>query len=179
MNFFERMINQLFLFSKMELDNFPLKLEIFSPDKIIEKTAQSFTAAKKFTFKIESGNLPPCRIKADKEQFARIVQNCIDNSLKYSDRETPALEAVIKSCGGKVHIFFRDDGPGAEGSLEKLFTLFYRKDKARKNPAGGSGLGLAIVKKSMEQMGGTVSAEKNEPRGLCIHLVFPEIKNER
>lgn len=175
----ERMINQLFLFSKMELDNFPLKLEIFSPEKIIEKTAQSFAAAKKFTFKIESDNLPPCRIKADKEQFARIVQNCIDNSLKYSDRETPALEAVIKSCGGKVHIFFMDDGPGAEGSLEKLFTLFYRKDKARKNPAGGSGLGLAIVKKSMEQMGGTVSAEKNEPRGLCIHLVFPEIKNER
>lgn len=162
----------------MELDNFPLKLEIFSPEKIIEKTAQSFAAAKKFTFKIEGDNLPPCRIKADKEQFARIVQNCIDNSLKYSDRETPALEAVIKSCGDKVHIFFRDDGPGAEGSLEKHFTLFYRKDKARKNPAGGSGLGLAIVKKSMEQMGGTVSAEKNEPRGLCIHLVFPEIKNE-
>lgn len=170
----ERMISQLFLFSKMELDNFPLKLEIFSPEKLIEKTAQSFAAGKKFSFKIECESGPDCHINADKEQFARIVQNCLDNSLKYSDRETPSIQAEIKSCGGKVHIFFKDDGPGAEGDLEKLFTLFYRKDKARKNSADGSGLGLAIVKKSMEQMGGTAAAERNEPRGLCIHLTFPE-----
>lgn len=120
----ERMISQLFLFSKMELDTFPLKLEVFSPKKLIEKTARSFAASsRKFEFSLRCE--PGCRIRADREQFERIVQNCIGNSLKYSDRDIPSLGAEVKSDGERVHVLFTDDGPGADGREAALKNKEY------------------------------------------------------
>jgi len=58
--------------------------------------------------------------------------------------------------------------------LERIFDPFYRCDPARTRPATGSGLGLAIVQRAVLRLGGTIKAQKAEPKGLRL-VIRPAI----
>ena len=74
-----------------------------------------------------------------------------------------------------IVITLEDDGPGVgKDDYDRLFEVFYRTDKARRDPAKGSGLGLAISKKMIEHMGGTINAEKSSHGGLAIVITLKE-----
>lgn len=170
----EHMVNQLFLFSKMELNNFPLHFSVFDVAAEIRSLCEGLESAE---LKIDTRGLQQALVCADREQFARIVQNIADNSRKYRSGSQAHLAAAAHAEFNSVVIVFADDGPGVpREKLENLFTLFYRTDSSRRNSADGSGLGLAIVKKAVEQMAGTVRAEQNAPSGLRLVITIPQHK---
>lgn len=186
------MTERLFMFSKLDLDEYPFSAEKFDAAAEIKKIAQSFSDdyGEKLSIKTdfsddesgdENGNENEnenTEIVFDKIQFRNALANIVENSIKYCGKE----KCVVKiSCGrrdGFAEISVRDNGPGVpNGALEKLFDVFYRADLARSPRKKGSGLGLAITAKVCQHFGGMIFAEnateKDELSGLKITMRLP------
>ena len=171
-----RLVSQLFTFSKLELDSWkedlgPLDLKAYL-EGLLSKLSDDY-ASKGLDL---SWDLAPARAMASSAALERIVVNILDNSLKYKEAERVRVHMGCKPVDGAVLLDLSDDGPGVDkDSLEHLFEIFYRADKARNDPAKGSGLGLAIVEGEVRRMGGCVSACNIEPHGLSIMITLKEV----
>ncbi len=89
-------------------------------------------------------------MQGDRDELAQIVQNLLDNAVKYG---RPHSEVTVTGGIGSgaaaalVRVAVADQGDGiASEHLPRLTERFYRVDTARSRELGGTGLGLAIVK---------------------------------
>jgi two-component system phosphate regulon sensor histidine kinase PhoR len=105
------------------------------------------------------------RVMADAEGLERILQNLVDNAIRYGNNGG-TVRVSAEQRAAMTAIVVADDGPGiAPEHVPRLFERFYRVDPARSREKGGAGLGLAIVKDQVELMGGSVRAESEIGRG--------------
>lgn len=171
----ERLVSQIFTFSKLDLEEYPMKMEMVALDKEIENIVENYsTEYREKGLEISVNNLNKCVVEIDREQFLRVMLNIIDNSLKYKNGEVGHLSIDLEKNENSCKIVMADDGIGVpQSSLNKLFDVFYRTDDARENPSGGSGLGLAITAKIIERLKGSIKAEKGEKGGLTIIITLP------
>ncbi|MBL8744391.1 MAG: PAS domain-containing protein [Myxococcales bacterium] len=110
--------------------------------------------------------------RADVGALEQVLQNLLDNALKYCPGATVTIGA--RSEGGKTILSVSDTGPGIEAKhLGRLFERFYRVDAGRSRSLGGTGLGLSIVKHLVEAMGGTVSVTSEVGRGTTFLVELP------
>lgn len=169
----ERMVEALFLYTKMELRDYPVHPEtLFLPREIAriceENPMDHLT--------VDTGGVGALSAVADPFLLERVAVNLLDNSRKYRRGDTASVTVTAERAGEHVRLSFRDDGIGvSEEALPRLFDPFYRADPARANPAGGSGLGLAIVREAVSHMGGRVWAQSPADGGLCVHILLPEV----
>ena len=97
-----------------------------------------------------------------REGLDHIVQNLIDNAIKYGAETTVSVRA--QRIAARVQLAVRDHGPGIpDGHEDRIFERFYRLDAGRSRDLGGSGLGLAIVKRQTEAVGGRIWVEHARP----------------
>lgn len=167
----ETLVNRLFSFAKLDLNEAPAALEPLGIYETLREIAEGFDAE---GLDIRLSEIPECSVFADRTLLSRSICNLLDNSRKYG-----AGHAVISAdvSDDAVSVSVSDNGPGVEpAQLEKIFALGYRTDRARQNPAGGSGIGLAVVKKAAEQMHGGVRAENTDGGGLCVTITLPRAK---
>ncbi len=117
-------------------------------------------------------------IAIDREQFYRVLDNLVSNSLKYRNSDSVAIDIATTRTTEGYRVRFSDDGRGVSTEeLHRLFDIFFRTDEARTEVANGNGIGLAIVKQIVEDMNGVIYAEHNESgTGLSIVMEFPRIK---
>lgn len=108
---------------------------------------------------------PDLTVWADAEGVQTILNNLVDNALKY----TPAGGRVILralAAPRNVRLEVEDNGIGiAPKDQERIFERFYRVDRARSRELGGTGLGLAIVKHLAHSFGGSVGVESQIGKG--------------
>ncbi len=176
----ERLTDELFLFSKLDLGRVEFQSERVSmreyfADFVEEK--KIFYAERGLTLRLTDGSTDGT-IAIDRIQLARVVDNLLDNSLKYRRGDGVTVEIDVRRENDLMRIAFADDGSGVEADqLPRLFESFYRTDSARSNTSKGSGLGLAIVKQIIETMGGSVRAEASALGGLSIVMTLPLAKD--
>ncbi len=114
------------------------------------------------------------KVKIDIVQFTRVVNNLLDNSIKYKKSEVGNVLIKIQNAGNFLQVSFADDGRGvAKKELPKIFDIFYRTDPARSSIIKGSGLGLAVVKEIILGMGGEIFAAETFGGGLTILIKLP------
>jgi len=113
-------------------------------------------------------------IIADPEQFRKVVNNIIGNSVKYmSTGKKGIINIRLKDEGDFVKVEIEDNGKGiAVKDLPYIFDRFYRTDSSRNSSQGGSGIGLSIVRKIVEDHGGRIWATSKEDTGTVMHMVF-------
>ncbi|MGN0268117.1 MAG: sensor histidine kinase, partial [Lachnospiraceae bacterium] len=170
----EHIVSQLFLFSKMELGEFPEKLCELRLDETIMDIVSSMQEEYRRKGLFIAMELEPVTMYADPVQLQRIVTNILENSLKYKNKEQGNIQISLWRMENGCRLSFADDGPGVpQQALPHLFEVFYRSDPARQNPNQGSGLGLAIVAKVIQRMGGTITALPCTSSGLEIRIDFP------
>lgn len=110
---------------------------------------------------------------ADAEQIKRVVNNIINNSIKYLDKKRGIINIRIKDVGDFIQVELEDNGKGiAAKDLPNIFDRFYRTDSSRNSAQGGSGIGLSIVRKIIEDHGGRIWATSKEGIGTEIHFVL-------
>jgi len=172
----DRMVEKLFLFSKMELGEYPDHPELLRLDEDIRQLISSLGPEyAKNGLRISAETLVPATVSIDPEQFQRVLVNIIENSLKYKDNETGHLEISLQEEMGGFRLSLCDDGPGVPTeSLPRLFDAFYRSDPARQNPNRGSGLGLSIAAGAVRRMNGKIHAEIGNNGGLAIVIWLPK-----
>jgi two-component system phosphate regulon sensor histidine kinase PhoR len=123
----------------------------------------------------------PARIRGDRDEIVQVIQNLIQNALKYG-REGGRIEVVIGRspargpAGSKVWVSVSDDGPGiAPEHLPRLTERFYRVNVASSREKGGTGLGLAIVKHIVNRHRGELRIASKLGVGSTFTASFDEL----
>jgi len=173
----EYIIKQLFMFSKLDVGDFPLNLEAIDIENELTKLIIGLIDEyREIGLKINLHTDAYGKIVViDMVQFKNIIENILGNSVKYCNRkDAKAWVYCKKTSNDKVSIIIEDNGPGVpEEILSKMFDIFFRGDVSRNNPAKGSGLGLAISSKIIQGMKGSIRAENIPEGGLRVIITLP------
>ena len=109
----------------------------------------------------------------------QVVIILMDNAVKYSlDRK----EIILSLSKGEEHveIAVQDFGMGmTEEDRRKVFSRFYRVDKARSRERGGNGLGLSIAKELIESYDGEISVTTLLNHGSIFKITLPLTKKDK
>jgi len=172
----DRMLAKIFLFSKMELGEYPNNPERLRLDDEIRQLIRAVGAEYEERGLILSvDELVPATVSVDPDQLRRVLTNIMENSVKYKTKDIGTLKISLREEDGKYCLSLSDDGPGVpDEALPRLFEVFYRSDPSRQNPRGGSGLGLAIAANAVQRMNGSIEAETGENGGLRIVICLPK-----
>lgn len=99
----------------------------------------------------------PMVVLGDEEALEQILDNLIDNAIKYTNEGGSVTIRWLEQDGG-CRLEVEDTGIGIpQTHLPRIFERFYRVDRARSRELGGTGLGLSIVKHLVQALGGTIS----------------------
>lgn len=171
----DRMLAKLFLFSKMELGEYPDHPELLRLDDEVRQLVRALGGEyEEKGLVLSMDTLAPATVSADPEQLRRVLTNIMENSQKYKTKATGTLNIALREENGGYRLSLCDDGPGvAEDALPHLFEVFYRSDPSRQNPDRGSGLGLAIAANAVRRMNGTIEAKSGANGGLEISIWLP------
>jgi two-component system phosphate regulon sensor histidine kinase PhoR len=142
---------------------------------VVEEVAASFAgAATRKDIALRRSDRGAPAVVTDPERLRRILENLVDNALKYTPQggRVEIVTSAEDDRGVRVEVVDNGPGIGAE-HLERIFERFYRVDKARSRELGGTGLGLSIVRHLAESVGATVSVESEPGRGSRFRVLLP------
>ncbi|MEK3917385.1 cell wall metabolism sensor histidine kinase WalK [Paenibacillus sp. FSL H7-0331] len=177
----DRMIDELFLFSKLDLGKLPfyfeeVELVPYLEDLIGEAQFDMEKKGVSLTLNVVHADRIG-KVKADREKLKRVLTNIWDNAVKYGDKERTRIEVNLDGQKEDVILEIADNGQGISSeALPFVFERFYRADPSRNMAAGGSGLGLAIAKQIIWEHGGTIRAESEEGLGTRIIIQLPRLR---
>lgn len=124
--------------------------------KDLVEELRPLAANKKLELSFET-DLKEAFVSADATKLAQVVQNIIDNAIKYTPEGF--VKVKLEESGGMLTVSVVDSGLGLSAELvPHLFEEFQRDERVKKE-IRGTGLGLFIAKKILEAHGGTLSAE--------------------
>ena len=121
---------------------------------------------------IEIGALPP--IIGDKTQLQQVIQNLVENALKFQSPGTAPLVKIASQAlsGDRIQISVADNGIGFDQKqAERIFEPFERLHGVKSYP--GTGIGLAICKRVAERHGGYISAKSVVGQGSVFTIILP------
>jgi signal transduction histidine kinase len=104
-------------------------------------------------------------IKGDSEKFLMVLENLIDNAVKYSPN-SKSIKIFLQTKDDYVELIIEDEGIGIEDSeKEKIFERFYRSENTEDIGIKGYGLGLSLVRTILLEIGAKIRIEDNHPTG--------------
>ena len=107
-------------------------------------------------------------VEADKTHLANVLNNLIDNAIKYSDESVE-----ISISGDNNELSVRDNGIGIPSkSIPYLFNKFYRVPHGNRQDVRGYGIGLYYVKSILDKMGWDIEAKSTEGKGSVFTIKF-------
>ena len=117
-----------------------------------------------------NGALP--HLRGDRERLRQVVQNLVDNAVKYS----PAGSEVRVSASadnGIVRVRVRDQGPGIPVDDQKLIFEKFGRSTVAGGAKAGTGLGLFIARSIAEAHGGKLDVHSTVGHGATFTLTLP------
>lgn len=169
------LVNELFLYTKLENLDYKLKLESIDIIKVLNRRLFSFIDDFSLSGYEPTIHIPESSlfIVGNESALERVYDNIIKNyffhgegtlSIRYEEQNNEVLLHFTNLLKANHKI-----------NMDKLFTRFYKEDRSRTNHS--SGLGLFIVKSLMEKMEGYVQANLKHNQ-FCISLAFNKIQKE-
>jgi CheY-like chemotaxis protein len=161
----------------MEAQRLELDSAEFDPERIVYEICE--LVAPKLSFKdiclaCRFGNRLPFHVVGDQMRFRQVLQNLIENALKFTssgeiilflDAEDSRDDAI------KLHFSVKDTGIGiADVHIDSIFEPFQQADGSLTRKYGGTGLGLSICRQLAKQMEGDVWVESILNQGSTFHF---------
>lgn len=175
----DRMIEELFLFSKLDLKRLPFYLEPMDLTAYLNDYVEELRLDPRLediTITYFCNSKQPILVIADREKVHRVIVNMIDNSLKYMNKTRKEIKIELYDGAGEATVKIEDNGAGIEDKfLPYIFDRFYRVELSRNTVTGGSGLGLAIAKQIVEGHSGSIWAESHIGEGTSIYFTLQKI----
>jgi PAS domain S-box-containing protein len=120
---------------------------------------------------VRYGEMPV--IQADEAQITRLLQNLLQNALKFRREGIPPVIDIRAETTETGQVFsVHDNGIGIEGQyFERIFTIFQRLHTQEQYP--GTGIGLSICKRIVERHGGNIWLESTADVGTTFYFSIP------
>lgn len=113
------------------------------------------------------------KVKVDKDKIHIVVQNLLDNAIKYSDTHGKVF-ITIKTLGDQIQMSVKNNGVIIpDESKGEIFKKFYRAPEAQEKSHTGSGIGLFIIKNIIEKHGGKIWFESSKADGTTFFINIP------
>lgn len=166
----QTMINSLLDYARLEApDTFR---ETVNMENVVKQAIENLgpaISANKATIACQA--LP--EIEGDEMQLIRLIQNLLDNAIKYRRDARPEISINVKRHEKGWLFGVRDNGIGiASEYAERIFDIFGRLHSARKYP--GTGIGLSVCRKIVENHGGRLWHESNREDGSTFYFILPD-----
>ncbi len=170
------LIEELFELSKLEAKDKSPQLEVFSIEELIQDIHQKNSIrAEEKNIKMElirSDTLP--MIKADIGMIEKVLQNLIDNALKFTPDNGLIKLVVIEHDDGTLCVMVEDSGPGIpKEDIPNIFDKYCQIKRVSGENYSGMGLGLAIVKKIVDLHNFNIRIESKENHGAAFIINMP------
>lgn len=170
------------------IDNNPCLLDAKLVAKQIVQDFVGKAAAKGLTLQFndtETGSshgervlAPPAIICADLDQLNEILDNIIENAIKYTKQGGVKVSVDVDS--NRVRFTVTDTGIGIpEEDVPHLFQKFYRVDNSQTREIGGTGLGLYLIKRLADNIGGTIGVKSVYGQGSTFWLELDNLTREQ
>jgi two-component system phosphate regulon sensor histidine kinase PhoR len=195
-----RLIMDMLMLARIESDHQAFEIISLDVPEVVQACLDDYRAAaeaKQIQLVASANDGKPdanvsCRVRADREGLREILDNLLDNAIKYTPEggrvsvswsqngarsEERGARSENKASSIQhplVRISVRDTGIGIKpDDQERVFERFYRVDKARSRELGGTGLGLSIVKHLAQSMNGGVAVESEVGKGSTFTVELP------
>lgn len=167
-------ITSILELSKVESNRLQLHFESKDINQLIERSVEGFKAqAKARKIKLETNLEPLFPVRIDAGLIAKVINNLIDNALKYSP-EGSRVSIDSREESDWIEISVRDQGIGMTlDECQSLFTRFYRAKNDTTTRVTGTGLGLYLTKYFIEAHQGRVEVASELGQGSCFKILLP------
>ncbi|MGX7328009.1 cell wall metabolism sensor histidine kinase WalK [Enterococcus bulliens] len=172
-----RMINDLLNLSRMDSGNAQLQKEWVNFNELVNFVLNRFdmmvtNQTKRYTIRREFTQRE-LWMEVDADRMIQVIDNIMNNAIKYSP-DGGTITVSLSETHNHILLSIRDQGLGIpKADLTKIFTRFYRVDKARARQQGGTGLGLAISREVIKAHGGSIWAQSRENYGSTFFISLP------
>lgn len=172
-------IADLFELSKLDADRVEAQTEVFCLAELLQDVVQNYRLAaqqRRVSLHLADDTYSTARVCADIALIERVLQNLVDNALRYTAAGGEVTLAV-RSLGRQFEISVTDTGRGiANEHLPHIFERYWRAgDVDETQPGNSAGLGLAIVKRILELHGSVVRVQSELNRGTRFEFSLPQL----
>jgi len=169
-----RLIDDMLDIAKVTVEKMPLERQPMDLAEAVERCLRAH-ASEGALLRIEV-QCQPTWIYADPNRIAQVIDNLLDNAVKY----TPATGSIRVSVASQAEVAIlrvEDAGVGiARDFLPHVFDPFLQGEQPLDRPMGGLGIGLTLVRRLTELHGGTVDAySRGTGRGSAFVVRLPRI----
>ncbi|WML43082.1 HAMP domain-containing sensor histidine kinase [Neobacillus sp. PS3-40] len=180
--YMNKLIDDLFLFSKIDMDKLDYHFEEVSIGGYTSDLMEEFSFEFKengLTFnylnKLEKDYL----VKIDRKRIHQAIQNIIGNAQKHGDENDLALKCELYKEHDVIKLSIKDNGSGIPSDkLPYIFNRFYRIEKERTKNLMSTGLGLSISKELVKAHGGDITVNSIVGEGSCFTIILPIFSRE-
>ncbi|RLN50702.1 hypothetical protein BBJ28_00022624, partial [Nothophytophthora sp. Chile5] len=184
------LINDILDLSKIEAGHMEISADPFQMQDLLEYSLEIFkfkAREKHVKLSLECSPNVPKRAVGDVSRLRQVLLNLLSNAIKFTNKGSITVRCstvpspdLPKHC---VKLLFQviDTGVGMDDEEKsRLFSLFTKLERTRKNNPTGSGLGLAICKQLVELMDGDidVDSELDEGSEFFFTVVVRRLKDE-
>ncbi len=173
-----RLTTDLRMLAQLENPGLHIKLQPVQMRAVIANVimAQSDRAADLGIELTYHGPDRPPKVLANRDWITRVVENLVDNGLKYTRGNSREIIISITPKEESIQVSVSDDGAGiSTDMLPYIFDQAYRVPDARNQQQPGSGLGLPIVKRIIELHSGTIQVSSKFGQGTIVTFVLPQV----
>jgi signal transduction histidine kinase len=168
----ETMLTEILETERLRSGNGKLSLEAVDLTLLIRETAAKYQNRKPGVKLLEP--LESINVLVDSARVKTVIQNLVENALKFSDKQKKPIEMSLETVNEKITLKVHDFGVGIPAEdHEKVFEPFYRVDKSRTKETGGYGLGLSLCREIMRAHGGDIRLESRVGQGTEVLAEFP------
>ena len=171
----KQLVQEMLHLSRAEQATIHYKKELTDINDVVAHAFNNFQVVyPEFTFFLNNDiKWSEIWVRMYRNHFEQVLIILLDNAVKYS-QERKDIEIGVSKNFTNVQIEVRDFGEGiTEENIKKIFSRFYRVDKARSRERGGNGLGLAIAKELIEGYKGDITVVSTVGRGSCFRISLP------
>jgi two-component system sensor histidine kinase/response regulator len=163
--------------SKIEAGKFTLADSNFDLRKLVEDVAYMMGAAagqKGLRLSLTLSSNLPAALVGDPLRLGQILNNLIDNAIKFTDEGSIAVSVALKEATAEsalIQFEVRDTGIGIlEEDQAIIFDAFSQADGSDTRRFCGTGLGLSICKELCQLMGGSIGVTSRLGAGSCFQF---------
>ncbi|MFH0759235.1 MAG: ATP-binding protein [Bacteroidota bacterium] len=164
-------VDDLDSIARLESGEYTLDMESFNLVKVVEDVIDDHEMSAKqqnIRISLDRRYNKPIRVIADKKRIIEVLNNLINNSIKYG-KEGGKTTIGFMDTDAHVLVDISDNGIGIEEKhLPRIFERFFRVDKSRSRESGGTGLGLSIVKHTIQAHDQTITVRSKVNEGTTF-----------
>jgi len=171
----KKLVEELFELSKLEAKQIQPVKEPFFINELVDDISQKYSLiAQQNSISISAGdNSQPCMVYADVGLIERVLQNLIDNAIKFTPKNG-AIKLEINNAQQEVEIKVVDTGSGIpKEQVPFVFDRYHIGDKRISLDQNSTGLGLAIVKRILEIHDTTIILKSKIGQGTTFSFILP------